>query len=381
MAHRIGDHRVGTKPNGDSSPTEGPGPRPGRCIVAEGDASLDREDILRLAGNLPGSPGAERFAKYYDRSPFGPPAVFLAREPESGQAVGMAALLPSRLRVLGKPVAAAISADFAIDPDHRGFGPALALQRASLKSLAERGMVCAYGCPNPLSEPIVKRVGFAEVGALTRFVKILRGRLLIDLYVGRPRLARMLSASSALTADPVLRALSRERRGRHSGLTFERPATFDDRFGDVWEATWRRHAITGERSADVLNWKYELDTGRPSPYSIFAAVEEGGRVAGYVVYLVKGGVRHVFDIACLDSRATIDALLAGFVVDARREGALGIAFLCLGSLGVLGKRLRSFGFIPRVEDKRLRVYVPAMPADIDPLQPDSWYFVMGDDDL
>ncbi len=291
----------------DSRSVEHAPPRPGRCVVAPGDAMADRDDLLRLAGNLPGSPGARRFEKYYDRSPFGPPSVFLAREPGSGRAVGMAALLPSRLRVLGKPVAAAVSADFAIDPEYRGFGPALALQRASLKSLPERGMMCAYGCPNPLSEPIVKRVGFEEVAALTRFVKVLRGRLVIDLYVGRPGLARILSASSTVTADPVLRALSRERRGRGSGLSFERPAMFDDRFGEVWEATARRHAITGERSAEILNWKYELDTARPSGYSIFAAVEPGGRVVGYVVYLVKDGVRHIFDIACLESKATIDA--------------------------------------------------------------------------
>jgi GNAT superfamily N-acetyltransferase len=380
MAHRIGDPPV-AQLNGDSRSVEHAQPRPGRCVVAGADPAADREEILRLAGNLPDSPGAERFAKYYDRSPFGPPAVFLAHEPGSERAVGMAALLPSRLRVGGKPVPAAISADFAIDPEYRGFGPALALQRASLKTVAERGMVCAYGCPNPLSEPIVKRVGFEEVGALTRFVKVLRGRLVIDHYVGRPGLARVLSASSAVSADPVLRAVSRERRGRRSGLSFERPAAFDDRFGDVWEATWRRHAITGERSAEVLNWKYELDTGRPSGYSIFAAVEGDGRVAGYVVYRVKDGVRHIFDIAHLDSRDAIDALLAGFLADARRERALGVALLCAGSLGPLGSRLRSFGFLPRVEDKRLRVYLPGLPAAIDPLQPDNWYFVMGDDDF
>ena len=59
---------------------------------------------------------------------------------------------------------AAISADFAIDPAYRGFGPALALQRATLV-LDEQGMLCAYGCPNELSEPIVKRVGYADVGS------------------------------------------------------------------------------------------------------------------------------------------------------------------------------------------------------------------------
>ena len=44
---------------------------------------------------------------------------------------------------------------------------------------------------------------------------------------------------------------------------------------------------------------------------------------GYVVYRVKDGVRHVFDLACTDSKSTIDALLAEFVADARRERAVG----------------------------------------------------------
>ena len=68
------------------------------------------------------------------------------------------------------------------------------------------------------------------------------------------------------------------------------------------------------------------------------------------------------------------------VCEARREDALGVGFLCLGSLGLLRSRLLSFGFLPRVEDRRLRIYVPS-PAGVDPLEPDNWYFVMGDDDL
>ncbi|MBN1529453.1 MAG: GNAT family N-acetyltransferase [Thermoleophilaceae bacterium] len=376
MAHRIGD-RPAAKTNGTGSAVRAE-PRPGRCVVAAGDPRGDREEILRLAGHLPDSPGAERFAKYYDRSPYGPPSVVLAREPGSDRAVGMAALMPTRLRVGGQPVPAAISGDFSIDPEYRGFGPALALQRASLKTLPERGWMCAFGCPNELSEPIVKRVGFEETGPLTRYVKVLRTQLLVGAYVRRPRLRRMLSAAGHVTADPVLRAVSRERRGR---LALERPAMFDERFAEVFEATARAHALTGERSAEVLNWKYELDTGRPSPYSILAAVEGDGRVAGYVVYRVKDGVWHLFDLATLGPTQAIDALLSGVVGAARQEGALGVGLLCLGSLGPLGRRLRSFGFLPRVEDKRLRVYLPERPAGADPLRPDNWYFVMGDDDF
>ena len=136
----------------------------------------------------------------------------------------MAALLPGRLRIGGEPVPAAISADFAIDEAYRGFGPALALQRATLKVLGERGMLCAYGSPNRLSEPIVKRVGYEDVGQLTRFVKVLRTRLVVDLYVHRPGPARFLSAASTVTADPLLRLVARERRMRRDrSLSFEAP--------------------------------------------------------------------------------------------------------------------------------------------------------------
>ena len=79
-------------------------------------------------------------------------------------------------------------------------GSAPPLQRAALEALADEGLACAYGCPNPLSEPIVKRVGFENVGELKRFVKVLRTRLLVDQFVDHPRLARMLSASLACHA-------------------------------------------------------------------------------------------------------------------------------------------------------------------------------------
>ena len=146
---------------------------------------------------------------------------------------------------------------------------------------------------------------------------------------------------------------------RLRGLTFEKPARFDERFTDVWHATCAPDTVTGERNAELLNWKYDLDDDAPpSEFTILAAVDGDDRVAGYVVYRVKDGVRHVFDLAVLESKRVIDSLLAEFVADARREGAVGLTFLCLGSLGLLGERLRAFRFLPRGEGKRLRVYLP-----------------------
>ena len=141
--------------------------------------------------------------------------------------------------------------------------------------------------------------------------------------------------------------------------------------------------VPGHRGARRRRSQLEVRArhGHPSDYSIFAAVDAGGRVAGYVVYRVKDQVRHVLDIACFDSQPVIDALLAGFLADARRARATGVAFLCLGALGLLGRRLRSFGFVSRSEDKRLRVYVDDPQPGVDLLDRDNWYFVMGDDDF
>ena len=379
-------------PDTDPSPTVGdaeasaappPAPGGGRYSIGPGDARADKDEIIELTERvLPDSPGTARYDKYYERNPFGPPSIMLARERESERLVGMATLFPTRLRVAGESVPAAISADFAIDPDHRGFGPALALQRASLATLGGSGLMCAYGCPNPFSEPVVGRVGFTEVGQLTRFVKVLRTRLLVDLFVSRPLLARVLSGLS-VAVDPLTRLVFREWRGRRSReFSVERPQAFDERFVGLWEATWQRYGVCGERSPELLNWKYELDTGGASDYSVFAIVDAGRQVAGYVVYRAKDGIRHVFDIACRDSMSASDALLSEFIADSRSDGALGITFLHLGPQRLLGERLRSLGFLSRAEDKRLRVFVPEGGAPrVDVLERDNWNFLIGDDDF
>jgi hypothetical protein len=378
-------------PDSDISPTPGgadardaaPRSGGGRYVISTADVRADKDEIIELTFRvLPDSPGESRYRKYYESNPNGPPFVLLARERETGRLVGMATLFPAPLRVRGESMPAAISADFAIDPDHRGFGPALALQRAAVASLADHGLVCTYGAPNPFSEPVVTRVGFAEVGELTRFLKVLRTRLAVDLLVRRRRLNAVLSALSRVTADPLLPLVFRERRGRGAEFAVERPAAFDERFRALWEETERRHAVSGERSPELLNWKYELGGASPSEFRIFAVVDPRGEVAGYVVHRSKDDVRHIFDIACTDSRAALDALLGEFLRDARRERAAGVTWLYAGSDQVLSPRLRSFGFLSRQEDKRLRVCVAqGAEPELDLLDIGNWHFQIGDDDF
>src|SRR4051794_25416961 len=81
-----------------------------RYVLTPADPVADRDGILGLAErNLPkGSRAAARFAKYYDRSPYGPPYVLLAREEASGALVGMSATFPARLWIHGEPLATTV---------------------------------------------------------------------------------------------------------------------------------------------------------------------------------------------------------------------------------------------------------------------------------
>jgi len=354
-----------------------------RYSIVPGDPHADRQEILDLATrNRPGprSRLEAKYVKYYENNPLGAPSVFLARDNESGSLVGMTALFPTSLWIAGERVPAGIGGDFAVDEGHRGFGPALALQRATIPALSERGLMCAYGSPNRFSEPIIARVGYADAGRLTRFVKLLSARPLVDRYVSRPRLASLASG----VASPLVSILSRERLHRRSrSFSVEEPERFDDRFRSLWELARGQLGVTSERNAELLNWRYEKTGagGEPGNYPIFALLE-GNEVAGYLVYRMGDGSRFVYDVMCRPERPVVDALLSEFIRDARRRKASAIDLGYLGPPNPLTGRLRAFGFLQRTAQNGLLVCVDGeAPFGLDLGKAESWYFTNGDTDF
>jgi hypothetical protein len=319
-----------------------------------------------------------RYAKYFEDSPLGPPRFFLARDSQSDSFVGMASIFPTQLRVFGELVPAAVAGEFAVDDGHRGLGPAIPLQRAAVNALGDTGLACAYGYPNEHSEPITRRVGYADLGKLTRFVKVLRSRILVEQY-GRGRVA---AGVGRVALDPLLSVFSRERlhRRRH-GLRVERPAAFDDRFAALWETLWQQGTITSERNAELLNWKYEM--GREGGiYRTFALTGADGQVAAYAVYRERNGIRHVIDIVFQPSQEVLDSLLAELIRDARKQGLAAISLIHLGAAGLLTQRLKTFGFVRRTEDSSLHVFVPG-ESELERalIEADNWYFLNADADV
>jgi len=355
----------------------------GRYSIVRGDVRADKQEMLELAlRNRPGPlPRIEaKYRKYYENSPLGAPTLFLARDNESGGLVGMAALFPTTLWIAGRSVPAAIGGDFAVDEGHRGFGPALALQRATVQVLSELGVSCAYGSPNQFSELVVARAGYTDLGRLTRFLKLLSARPVVDRYVRRPRLASL----AAGVARPFVSLLSRERLHRRPArFSVARPERFDERFNGLWEVARGQPGVTSARSAELLNWRYAKTGmgGDPEMYSIFALLE-GEEVAGYLVYRMADDSRLVYDLLCRPERPVVDALISEFILDARRSRAVSIDFGYLGPTNLLTERLRAFGFLQRTADNGLLVCPEGDAAPgVDLEKADSWYFTSGDTDF
>ncbi len=352
----------------------------GRYTIERGDPGRDRGEVLAVAArNLP-SFGEERYRKYYERNPFGPPLYWLARETATGEPVGMIALYPSELEIGGSTVRGGLAADFAVDARHRGFGPALALAFTLRAGADEAGMRFVYGTPNPASLGVYIRAGFAPVGTFVRCVRLFRTAVAVREYVRRPELARVaagvLDVGAALLAPERLRRLPR-------GLTVLTPPAFDDSFAPLLAAVASQAVVTGARRADVLNWRFETGSAAPSRrYAIFALADAGGAVIAYLVYSQRDGIRHVVDLGWASRPEALDWLLGAFVRDSRRAPVDAVSVRYLGARdGALARRLRAFGFLTRREDRGLLAYVPGDDVATAVLHSGSWQFLAGDADL
>ncbi|MCL4290349.1 MAG: GNAT family N-acetyltransferase [Thermoleophilia bacterium] len=352
-----------------------------RYSVEVGDPRRDRADVLAVAArNLPNF-GAARYAKYYERNPFGAPLFWLAREASTGTPVGMIALYPSELNIGAATVRGGIAADFAVDAKHRGFGPALALASTLRAAVAESGLRYVYGTPNPASLSVYVRVGLTPVGTFVRYVRLLHTAPAVREYVRHPALANAASA----VLDVAASVLAPERL-RHvpRNLQVLTPATFDDSFARVLSACASPALVTGSRRVDVLNWRFETDAPEPPRrYAIFALAGTAGTVIAYLVYSQREGIRHVVDIGWLDQEGALDGLIGAFVRDSRRARVDAVSVRYLGARGDrLPRRLRAFGFLTRREERGLLAYVPGDDDAVDAvMRAESWQFLAGDADL
>ncbi|MBI5586778.1 MAG: GNAT family N-acetyltransferase [Deltaproteobacteria bacterium] len=346
-----------------------------KYIIEKADPGRDKKELLPLLQrNLEGI-SEERFTWNYLKAPV---VCLTARDGSSGELVGTCAIFLRDIYVGGKQCRAGIAGDFAVDKKHRTFGPALMIQKALLASLGAERVDFTYSIPNPLSEPLLVRLGYKEIGKYHRYVKLLKA----EYRENRNILPSPLKGIASGLTDFTLKTLSKEFRYRRpESVTVETPVSFDGRFDALSAAAGKKLGIVGARDSKFLHWRYKESSYRD--YRVFAVTAEKGSLTGYIVYYIDENVAYIADMLCdRDIKNAVKTLLSEFCIQMRKDSVGSVSIRYLGASSVEAQ-IKGMNFF---EDKRneTRVYVFCPPSQTESgfiLNSENWYILEGDNDF
>ncbi|GGK08995.1 hypothetical protein [Luteimonas terricola] len=218
--------------------------------VHEADIERDRDLILGLwRGNLgEDARMARKYDWFYRQCPLGAPLTLLLRHEESGEWVGVGSAGPRQMLMGGSRVLAGVLVDLAVLPVHRSLGPALILQTALMKAGAKR-FELLYGFPNPKAAAVFKRVGYAPLGELTRYVRVLRHG-----DYARRRVPALLAGPAGWALDALDRLRLRARSVRLQG---QWQARADATLGALWSLAGAGDGPVAVRDLAFLRWRFD----------------------------------------------------------------------------------------------------------------------------
>jgi len=316
-----------------------------------------------------------RFAWFYRENPSGQGCAFVLESNGAGttEVVGGAGLGTRTFFHRGKPLKAMINADFAVDAAHRTLLPALRLQRA-IREHARGVAHFAYGFPNDSAVGVFRRLGYREVGRMTRYVLLLRHETYLERFV-----PRALAHWGGWALDGLRRGPELARRARTpSTRRLEWLPEADDRFDRLWQEASPQYALLGDRSAAFLRWRYARRPGNRS--EIAGLLDTSGELRAYaVVTEPEAGLARIEDFLA-SPEAELGHLLDRLVPELRARRLLRVEVPFLGTRRV-GRVLEAHGLAPR--EAKCVVFDPGeSPSPDARLYGDSenWYLTLADED-
>lgn len=243
--------------------------------VEDGDIDHDRQAVIDIwRGNL----GSEEILdERYDSiagGPFGPPMLKFLRHRPSGQRVGVGLLGPRRMLWQDREIRAGVLAYFAVIPEHRSLGPALMLQSALLESSCKH-FDLVYSLPEQGARAVFKRIGYAVIGEMARYVKVIRHAHYLE---------RMLPRIAARTLGPLvdwvfrLRDLAFAPRARRFDSQWS--TCVDARMDELWHHSDHGDALVSIRDTRLLRWRFDEAPVATNRY-LLVSHADGNRLAAW----------------------------------------------------------------------------------------------------
>ena len=334
------------------------------------------QDIQELWGKVFPGVSPTRFAWIYKNNPHGQAECWVARRDGQQSLVGMISLFPRRLMISGVARRGAIAGDFAVDKQHRGFGPALALQRAAISSCNAGHYDCVYGIPLDQAKAVVQRSGYVSIGRGTRMTKLLNAQSYL-----RKRLNPILSNIVSPIINLMLKMGSKEIYcSNNKSFILEDLKGFDSRFDALWGKVSNRQRIMVERTSAYLNWRFFQCPH--NSYELFGLVHgTDHELWGYVVGCTKDNCFWIADMLSADEESTLDIVIAKLLHVLRLRGLEAVSITYYGGQSFLGK-LKRFGFCVRDQSSCLVAYAPPnTPLAGYIANIENWHLLPGDNDI
>lgn len=287
--------------------------------------------------------------------------------------VGTAGIARRRFQVGTEQRSAGHLVDLAVAPAHRALGPALSLVREG-RRLALVGHDFAYGFPNAKARGVFRRAGYAALGPVTRFARVLRHRPYLERYLG----ATPLASAGGVLLDRALSLWLAPRRLRTALLyRLDLADEPDARFDELWQRCKCEYDVVSWRGAALLRWRFLGGHRGRRRFATLTRRGEARVLAAYAVVETQGTTAHIRDL--FGDKASLGPLLDLLLPRLRADGASSASFMCLASAEI-GELLRSRGFSPR-EQERVLFYDSASAELARTLaNPERWYVTDLDDD-
>jgi GNAT superfamily N-acetyltransferase len=316
-----------------------------------------------LQTHFQGWRATEKFEWLYLENPLGHARVWVL-EDAAGRLVGASSAFPRRVGLGDRRWDAWVLGDFAVAPEHRAIGPAVALQRAACECVDRGEPFLWYDFPSRSMMAVQRRLGIEPCGEMMRLVYLVRA----DRIVERKLPGGLVGRSAVMAGNSVLgiRSALRKRDDSTTVSPFEKD--FDVSPPPGLEAGG---GVSLERSAAYLNWRYRRD---PRGRARILEARRGASHGGFLAFLSGGGEFEIIDVFGVAGDAFFRELVLEVVNLARSEGASTVTAV-VSNLHPLMARFEKLGFSCR-DGVPFAVY--ANPAADEVRAP--WFLMGGDRD-
>jgi hypothetical protein len=287
---------------------------PPQYVVEQGDVDRNRDDVLAVwSGNLGHDERmAIKYTWFYQECPFGVPLLVLLKHLPTASLVGTASAGRRKMMVGGQACRAGVLVDLAVTPEHRSLGPALTLQQGLVDEASTR-LDLLYGFPNPKAAAVFKRMGYENIGEMTRHAKVLRH----EAYV-RHRLPGWIAGPLAQLLDVVTGLIDGAKRLLRARTNFEWTSEADSRMDDLWRSSRKGEGLVGVRNAQRADWRFDRAMFPTTRYLMLTEAGHDGLVAWFALQ-AEGPTLHVRDYWCDGATDALpDRYVLALLAEARR---------------------------------------------------------------